>query len=218
MPSKPFFKRFDRYSKPIGLTYKQAGTFETSAGGICSIITFFIFAAWITSEFFAVYLPPGKFTTSNGISLTQADDGSWPVYNLTIEDFTIAYRAVTTDGDALPQEEVSKYITPMWVQVYTNEHGGEHGPDETKELYYQEKPCSEVYKEGDLSPQKWGAVKRMMCPDMGNSTLSLQGGDHNQDVVADQTFFFVIDSCEHFQNITKQKDCKTQAETDAVMS
>ena len=38
------------------------------------------------------------------------------------------------------------------------------------------------------------------------------------DVVADQSFFFVIDSCEHFQNITKQTDCKTQAETDAVIS
>ena len=115
MPSKPFFKRFDRYSKPIGLTYKQAGTFETSAGGICSIITFFIFAFWLTTEFIAVYLPPGKFTTTPGVTLTETADGGWPVYNLTSDDLNVVYRAVTTDGDALPQEEVSKYITAMWV-------------------------------------------------------------------------------------------------------
>ena len=115
MPSKPFFKRFDRYSKPIGLTYKQAGTFETSAGGICSIITFFIFAIWLATEFIDVYLPPGKFTTTDGMTLTQSEDGSFPVYNMEADQFNVAYRAVTTDGEALPQEEVSKYITGMWI-------------------------------------------------------------------------------------------------------
>ena len=70
-----FFKRFDRYSKPIGLTYKQKGTFETSAGGICSIITFFIFVAWFAIEFIDVDMPPGKFTTVTGMTLTQGDDG-----------------------------------------------------------------------------------------------------------------------------------------------
>ena len=65
-----FFKSFDRYSKPIGLTYKQKGTFETSMGGCCSIITFFIFAAWLAMEFRDVYMPPGKYTTSVAVSLT----------------------------------------------------------------------------------------------------------------------------------------------------
>jgi len=59
----------------------------------------------------------------------------------------------------------------------------------------------------------------MMCPDIpANETLQLQGGDHNRDVLADETWFFVIDSCEHFQNITNNTDCKTQAETDAILS
>ena len=102
MPAKPFFKRFDRYSKPIGLTYKQAGTFDTSAGGICSIITFFIFAAWLTTEFIDVYLPPGKYTTTEGMTLTQAEDGSFPVYRMAPEELSVAYRAVSTDGEALP--------------------------------------------------------------------------------------------------------------------
>ena len=77
-----FFKSFDRYSKPIGLTYKKSGTFETSIGGICSIITFFIFAAWWTTELIDVYLPPGKFTTTVGENLAQLADGQFPIYKI----------------------------------------------------------------------------------------------------------------------------------------
>ena len=36
--------------------------------------------------------------------------------------------------------------------------------------------------------------------------------------MADETWFFVIDSCEHFQPMTNFTDCKTQAETDAILS
>ena len=84
--------------------------------------------------------------------------------------------------------------------------------------YYPEIPCPEVYKEEEVSKQLWNQTNMMLCPDLGNNTINLQGGDHNMDVVSDQTFFFVIDSCEHFSNRTKQKDCKTQAETDEIIS
>ena len=112
---KPFLKHFDRYDKPIGLTYQGAGTHESSAGGLCSIITFFIFATWISLEVVDKYLPPGKYTSSMATTLTQAEDGSFPIYNTSLEELNIIYRAVSLDGDALPQEEVRKYITPMWV-------------------------------------------------------------------------------------------------------
>jgi hypothetical protein len=59
----------------------------------------------------------------------------------------------------------------------------------------------------------------MMCPDIpANKTLEVRGGDHNMDVIADSTWFFVIDSCEHFQPITNYTDCKTQSETDVILS
>ena len=65
-----------------------------------------------------------------------------------------------------------------------------------------QKPCSEVYDEEHVSPQLWNQVHYMMCSDIGNGTMKVQGGDANLDVIADQTFFFVVDSCEHFANVT----------------
>jgi hypothetical protein len=153
---KPFFKHFDRYDKPIGLTYKGAGTFESSAGGICSIITFFIFATWLSLEFVDVYMPPGKFTSSMGTTLTQAEDGSYPIYNTSLEQLSIVYRAVSLNGTALPQEEVKKYITPMWIQLkFDGSDGdhGEHGSNETTTTYYKEKNCTLVYNETEQGPQ-----------------------------------------------------------------
>ena len=59
-----FFKGFDRFSKPISLTYNQAGAFNTAIGGVFSIFTFFVFISWFALEIIDVYLPPGKFSTS----------------------------------------------------------------------------------------------------------------------------------------------------------
>ena len=207
---KPFFKHFDRYDKPIGLTYKGAGTFESSAGGICSIITFFIFATWLSLEFVDVYMPPGKFTSSSGETLTQAEDGSYPIYNTTLEQLNIAYRAVSLNGTSLPQEEVKKYITPMWIQlIFDDDHDG-HSSNETTTKYYHEKNCTLVFNETEQGPQFMEQIENMMCPDIpANETLEVKGGDHNMDVIADSTWFFVIDSCEHFQPITNYTDCKT---------
>ena len=47
---KKFFKRFDRYSKPVTLTYRQKGSFDTSCGGFFSIISFIILAWWLATE------------------------------------------------------------------------------------------------------------------------------------------------------------------------
>ena len=162
MPESGFFKRFDRYSKPIGLTYKQKGTFETSAGGICSIITFFIFVGWFATEFVDVYMPPGKFTTTTGMTLTQDDEGNFPVYNITQDQLNVVYKAVTKSGSALNMEDVDKYITGMWIQVSTNESHvdngthdadvGKHYPNETIKTYYQAKPCGENFDKTHHTP------------------------------------------------------------------
>ena len=219
MPESGFFKRFDRYSKPIGLTYKQKGTFETSAGGICSIITFFIFATWLSLEVVDVYLPPGKFTATSGMSLTQAEDGSFPAYNITQDQLNIIYKATTKTGSALSMEDVDKYITGMWIQVSANtSHEDPHKGNETYKKYYPSKPCTEGFNETDHSRQFMDQIQGMNCPNFGNETnWHLQLGDHNEDLINDNTFFFVIDSCEHFSKITKKTDCKTQAQTDEML-
>ena len=51
-----FFKYFDRYSKPVTLTYRQKGSFETSCGGIMSVISFFILGWWLATELLSKFI------------------------------------------------------------------------------------------------------------------------------------------------------------------
>ena len=104
----------------------------------------------------------------------------------------------------------------MWIQLRVNEtdDGEKEQKNETTIHYYKAKPCNELYNETKLmeehrNQQLWKQISGMMCPDMGNETWHLRNGDKNADVIADKTFFFVIDSCERFKNYTKQEDCKT---------
>ena len=149
-----FLKEFDRFGQPVGLTYKNNPSYNTPIGGVFTMIAFFIFMMWLALETIDVYMPPGKFTTTLGTTLTQAADGSFPVYNMTVNEFNIVYRAVTTDGKALPQSEVNKYITAMWIQLYFNEtddgkdidpENPIHKHNETDRTYYMAKPCKDLY-------------------------------------------------------------------------
>ena len=59
-----FFKYFDRYSKSVTLTYRQKGSFETSCGGICSIISFFILGWWLFTELYSKFVKSPTFSIS----------------------------------------------------------------------------------------------------------------------------------------------------------
>ena len=67
---KKFFKHFDRYSKPVTLTYRQKGSFDTSCGGLCSIVSFFILGWWLLSELVSKFLIQATYATSESTSLT----------------------------------------------------------------------------------------------------------------------------------------------------
>ena len=77
-----FLKRYDRYAKPVSLTYKKSGSFETSCGGILSILSFIILAYWlVVNIFFAIY-QNGTFAVSSQTVLTQQADQDYPLYSL----------------------------------------------------------------------------------------------------------------------------------------
>ena len=59
-----FFKFFDRYSKNVTLTYRQKGSFDTSCGGIMSIISFFILAWWLATELISKFILSPSYATS----------------------------------------------------------------------------------------------------------------------------------------------------------
>ena len=75
MAKKGFFKGFDRYAKNVTLSYKRSGSFETSIGGICSIMSFTLLTYWVCVNIWDTFAPPGKFSTSHSTSLVQEYDG-----------------------------------------------------------------------------------------------------------------------------------------------
>ena len=109
---KKFFKRFDRYSKPVTLTYRQKGSFDTSCGGLMSIISFIILAWWLATELISKFVIQATYATSEKISLTQKDDTTFPVFELSSREFFVTYRMMSTTG--FDNTELMKYYTPIW--------------------------------------------------------------------------------------------------------
>ena len=64
--TQKFLKGWDGYSKSVTLKYKKKGAFQTSCGGLASIITFAILLSWVVIEIIDAYVE-GKFTTETKI-------------------------------------------------------------------------------------------------------------------------------------------------------
>lgn len=82
MPKKSndeFLKEFDRFGQPVGLTYKNNPSYNTSIGGVFTMLTFFIFMSWLAMEVIDVYMPPGKHNVGSSLGVTQKLNSSWPL-------------------------------------------------------------------------------------------------------------------------------------------
>ena len=44
-----------------------------------TMLTFFIFMAWLAMEVIDVYMPPGKHTVKQSLGVTQKLNSSWPL-------------------------------------------------------------------------------------------------------------------------------------------
>ena len=87
-----FLKDFDRFGQPVGLTYKNNASYNTPIGGVFTMMAFFIFMAWLAMETIDVYMPPGKHNVSTTSSITQALNSSWPLTELELNEFFVAYK------------------------------------------------------------------------------------------------------------------------------
>ena len=95
---RKFIKGYDRYSKPVTLTYNHAGSFNTTCGGIATIVTSLIFCAWIVLEIMEVFAFGGKYSQSTKIStIYDIDDGQYPVYEFEIDDLLMTSRLISND-------------------------------------------------------------------------------------------------------------------------
>ena len=96
---RKFIKGYDRYSKPVTLTYNHAGSFKTTCGGIATIVTSLIFCAWIVLEIKEVFVV-GKYSQSTKVSsIYDIDEGQYPVYELEMDDLLMTSRLISNDPD-----------------------------------------------------------------------------------------------------------------------
>ena len=110
---KRFFKGFDRYAKGVAPMYKHSGSFETSCGGICSIISFVILAWWFITEIYSQFYNPA-YDISKSTSLVQAEDGTYQTYNLKREELLTTVRIQSSNED-ITDDEIYRYFYPLWV-------------------------------------------------------------------------------------------------------
>ena len=95
---KKFIKGYDRYSKPVTLTYNHNGSFKTTCGGIATIVTTLIFCAWIVLEVMEVFANGGKYLQSTNVTTVyDINDGKYPIYELKWNDLLITSRLISTD-------------------------------------------------------------------------------------------------------------------------
>ena len=93
-----FIKGYDRYSKPVTLTYNHNGSFKTTCGGIATIVTSLIFCAWIVLEIIEVFANGGSYSQSTEVTTVyDIDNGQFPVFELNETDLLITSRLITND-------------------------------------------------------------------------------------------------------------------------
>jgi len=78
------------------------------------MVTFLIFAAWLSMEIIDVYMPPGKHSVSTSESVTQKLSSAWPVYNMTESQFFVAYKMRALDESIKGTED--QYFSGIWLQ------------------------------------------------------------------------------------------------------
>ena len=103
------------------------------AGGVATILIFFVLSYWVTVNLFFSIYDNGSFVTDQATKVTQQSDGSFPVYEFSKEQLFIAYRLNSFDPKI--EAEVDRYIQGIWVQVR---------PDRTM-THYHPVPCLDVF-------------------------------------------------------------------------
>ena len=94
-----FFKKYDGYAKNVSLSYKRSSSFETSIGGICSILSFTILTYWLAINIWDTFTPPGKYSTSESLKLLQTDDSVYPETKIPIDRLFSTYTITSSSSD-----------------------------------------------------------------------------------------------------------------------
>ena len=161
-----FLKGYDRYAKPVLLSYKRNGNFTTSVGGFCSIFSFIVLAYWLIINIQDTFAAPGKFSDKSQKLAFETKDGVYDPIEVPISRVFSAYQLYTYNED-ITSENIDDYVQGLWFQV--NE-------DETVNVYKAIK-CTEVPELQEIietDDQFKVQVKDYMCPDLQGKSMTLQ--------------------------------------------
>ena len=114
--SYKFLREFDRFGQPVGLTYKNNPSYNTPIGGVFTMVTFCIFMCWLAMEVIDVYMPPGKHSVSTSETVTQKLNGTWPVQEMSMDEFFVSYKLHTGHYETAAKGQEDLYFSGIWVQ------------------------------------------------------------------------------------------------------
>ena len=129
-----FLKSYDRYAKPVTLTFQKQGGYRTEAGGVLSIISFILLFYYLVVNVWYAFADYGTYTSSSQTKLMSSGD-EYPLIEMQPEQFNVAYQTFSVDVHLIA--DLSQYVQGVWVQL-----NGDIG--RTYEVYLPV-DCTEVY-------------------------------------------------------------------------
>lgn len=109
------------------------------------MIAFFIFMSWLALETIDVYMPPGKHSVSTSEVQTQALNSSWPIQDMTPNNFFVSYKVRSLENAGIEPGTEDQYFAGLWVQ----RQGG------VPIRYYKPVPCNELWDQDNVSQMFW---------------------------------------------------------------
>ena len=143
------------------LLYKRKGVFETSIGGICTIISFTMLFYWLVINIIDTFKSPGKFTTTSKVDLIKEENGYFTPLQIPQEKMFTAYR-IRQVGSSIPDDEIQNYVVGLWFQQVGSKIVN----------HYEAIPCSESPDLATSMKQSYflNQTEPYLCANMNGAT------------------------------------------------
>ena len=104
-----FLQNCDLYAAPINLSYNNKRVYQTSYGGVLTILSGMIIVIWLGMQ--ALKVKKNDFTFTE----TQSLYSDAQAYNMTPNDFVLAVNVYVTNTTVFPGN-MSQYISTVYMQ------------------------------------------------------------------------------------------------------
>ena len=160
-----FLKKYDRFAKNVSLSYKRSGSFETSIGGVCSIIIFTLLTYWLAVNVWDTFAPPGKFSTKRKTERITTSNGTYPEMAVPLERLFSTYKIFSLDETITAANNTEDYMIGIWFQ---------QNDDQSLKAYLPI-PCEQVEELALLREEEYfeNQIVGQLCPDMKGEPMVL---------------------------------------------